>query len=467
MRIIVLIMLCCFVTEVFAQQNNAQELIASSQTGAADIFFKAKPKDLAKISPGNYENPTETNVRNGLPHFFNKAKAGKELKIAYIGGSITRSENQYRNQSFGFIQSMFPKTKMVGINAGVSGTDADLGACRLYDQTLKYAPDLVFIEFAVNGGYPEGMEGIVRQIIKYNANIDICFIYTLTTAQFRYYHEGKIVPVMEKLEEIAAHYNIPSVHLGMEVADLVRKKLLIDKADSMVKDEPVFSNDGVHPTEKGGDLYASAIARSLVKMQQHQGRVPAHQLPEPLFKNNWEDAKMIDLIPQMFSEGWQRIDPEHTPFLKAYKMWFPYIMTAQDSGEYIKFRFKGKAFGLFDIGGPEVGQLEVYVDGKAAKLNTIKRDRFFEIEKEGVNALPSPLNRFNNYCNNRYRGQYFLIETTDGEHEVILKISKEKADKKAILGISQQKDITENPEKYDHSVIYAGKLLLRGELLTM
>ena len=370
------------VISVFGQQKNETDLIASSQTSASDIFFKPTT-NVEIVVPGNYNNPSEISIRKGLPYFFYKAKSGENLKIAYIGGSITRADNQYRTQSLEFIQGMFPKIEIKGINAGVSGTDADLGAARLYDHVLKHKPDLIFIEFAVNGGFPEGIEGMVRQIIKYNNAIDICFIYTVTSSQLSYYHGGIMTPVMKQLEDIAIHYNISSVHLGMEVADLVKKGMLLDRErKSENEDKPFFSSDGVHPSKTGGDLYASAIARSMLKMQNKSVLSP-YQLPEPLYTNNWEDATMIEPLKAMFTEGWTKLDLGVDSSLKAYENWFPYVMVSERPEEECKFKFKGKAFGLFDIGGPEVGLLDIYVDGKQVKLKTVKPEKRYKIEEGG------------------------------------------------------------------------------------
>lgn len=446
---------------VSAQQKDLKEIIASSQTGASVVFFKATKDDIGKIVLGNYNNLAETNARKGLPFFFDKAKKGKSVIVAYIGGSITRANNMYRNQSLGFIQKIFPKTEVTGINAGISGSDTDLGASRIYDQVLKYNPDLIFIEFAVNGGFPEGMEGIVRQIIKHNASTDICIIYTVMSEQLKYYKNGTMPSGIQRLEEIAVHYNIPSIHMGMEVAELVKQGKMIAKGNpSVIQGMTVFSKDGVHPLETGGDLYASAIARSMLRMQRLDVLAP-YKLPCALLKDNWEDAKMIAPDSATYSDGWMKIDPKITAGLKAYKEWFPYIMTAENTSETFRFRYNGKAFGLFDVGGPEVGQLDVYVDGKQVDLKAVKNDEIYKIEKDDVKAF----NRFNKFCNNRHRGQYFFVETTDGTHEVVFEISAEMADKKAILGPLQEKDINKNPQKYKRSVIYIGKILIRGELL--
>lgn len=462
------IMLCLAISSgVMAQHKDEREtfnLAAASQAGASPLYFNPADPAVPLITPGSFSNDKECAVRNGLPHFFKKAASGEPLTIAFIGGSNTQGMQCYRPQTARYIQSMFPAVAMKAINAGVSGTGTDLGACRLHDQLLKYNPDLVFVEFAVNGAYRDGMEGIIRQIRKYNPDIDICLIYTLHNDQARQYVAGIIPENIVGLEEVAAHYNIPGIHLGMEAAKLQDEGKLVWKGDTnTVKDKIVFSNDGLHPVLAGGNLYAAAIARSLNKMK--NARVaPSTPLPTPLIADNWEDAGMY--APQdvaTFSSGWSKINPNDSK-LKQFRTWFPYIMKADKPGEYFTCKFKGSMFGFFDVGGPEVGQVEVMVDGKKVNLadRGIVGTRILKTLDSTDNNGNALLNRFNGYCNNRYRGQYELITLEPGIHTVTIRLSAEKSDKAKILGDKQQEDITKNPAKYDNRVVYLGKILLRG-----
>jgi hypothetical protein len=264
---------------------------------------------------------------------------------------------------------MFPGIKMNGINAGVSGTGSDLGVCCLYDQVLKYNPDLIFVEFAVNGALPDGVEGIVRQIWKYNPQIDICLIYTISAGQTKIYAQGNVPGNIRNLEKIADHYAVPSVHMGLQASILEKQGRLIWKSDSLgSKSQIVFSADGTHPLEAGGNLYAEAIARSMLKMKEHAEEI-IHPVVDPMIADNWEDAKMVD--PKSFasfSPDWETIDPEKIESLNQFSGWFPYVMKAEKPGSWIKLRFNGTMLGIFDIGGPEVGQIELELDGVAMNL---------------------------------------------------------------------------------------------------
>ena len=442
--------------------NQTDDLIAASQTGASPLFFDPSNEVAPVISTNQFSHPNEYIVRKGLPNFFNKVKKGKAVTIGYLGGSITRANNQYRLQSAKFIQRLFPNIKVTGINAGVSGTGTDLGACRLNDQVLKYNPDLIFVEFAVNGAFPDGMEGIVRQIWKYNPRIDICFIYTTAQGQTKIYAAGKVPENIQHLEKIANYYAIPSVHMGLQAALLEHEEKLIWKSDSVVlKDKIVFSTDGTHPLEAGGNLYAEAIARAFIKMQD-KTKTQVHHLKDPLIADNWEDAKMLDpKSVAVFSPEWETINPQKQESLNQFSTWFPYLMKAEKPGASISFQFEGNMIGIFDIGGPEVGQMELELDGIKMHLEEMSAVNYAVNEnKIGVTVI----NRFNKFCNNRYRGQCFFIKTKPGNHQVVLKISDQIQDKVKILGLNQLSDINMNPMKYNRSVIYLGKILIRGQI---
>jgi len=338
-----------------------------------------------------------------------------------------------------------------------------LGAFRVQEQVLKQHPDLVIIDFAVNGAYAAGMEGIVRQIIQHDQHTDICLIYAILAAQTKVYNNGKIPSHIETLEALADHYSIPTIHLGMEIARLESQDKLLWKGDAGSAGEHIlFSTDGIHPLKAGGDLYAAAIARGIEKMK-GRSQMDIHPLPQPLISDEWDIAGMYmptDIAD--FDTKWAVL-PTKESKLKAFNGWFDTMMVAGEEGARCSFTFEGDIFGLFDIGGPEVGQLEVWVDGHQVKLQKLQSDSFQPYEMAIGDKGDTLLNRFNAYCNNRYRGQYDLIKLPKGRHEISFRISPLKADKRIILGSSQQEDIVQYPEKYDASVIYLGRILLRGK----
>ena len=454
-----LLFCCSLLLSANASEHNI------SKARASPLFFDPVSYAAPVIQTQNFSHPEEFKIRAGLPNFFNKAKKGSDVTIGFLGGSITRADNQYRLQSAKFIQGLFPKVKVTGINAGVSGTGSDLGACRLTDQLLQYHPDLIFVEFAVNGAFADGVEGIIRQIWKTNPKIDICLIYTISTGQTKIYAEGKVPENIRRLEVIANQYAIPSVHMGLQAGILEKEGKLIWKSDTASSNKQIiFSTDGTHPLEAGGNLYAEAIARAMLRMKDI-AKAKVHHIGKPLITDNWEDAKMLDpKSSATFSPDWETIDPGKIESLNQFAGWFPYVMKAEKPGSWIKFNFNGTMLGIFDIGGPEVGQIELELDGVQMNLKESSPTNFTAV-KDGTDS--QVINRFNRYCNNRYRGQCVFIKTDPGNHTVTLKISGKIPDKVKILGDKQLDDIISNPEKYNRSVIYLGKILLRGKMLSL
>lgn len=425
-----------------------QKAIAASQTGAAPLFFKVD-KDYTKLKLDTQSFDDEFIARAGLNNFLYATKHQKNIKVGFIGGSITKADDGYRPQLLSYLQQLFPQNNFIGLNAGISGTGSDLGACRLKEQLLIHQPEIIFIDFAVNGAFVAGVEGIIRQIRNYNPSIDICLLYTISGEQYKVYASGRIPENIRKLEELANHYQISAVHLGKSIGMLEALGKLEWESQQTSSSKIIFSRDGIHPTYEGGKLYASAIARGIKKLMLD---MPNHQkiytLQSLFSTENWENAKMFH--PQtiaIFDQYWKEINPLKEKNLDSFAGWFPSLMKASEPGATFSFKFKGTHFGIFDIGGPEVGHLEIIID------------------KHTPEAKYLTSNRFNMYCNNRYRGQYVIFPVKEGLHEVTIKISNESPKKEEILGVNQLQDINKFPEKYDQSVIYIGKILINGDLI--
>lgn len=428
---------------VFAQNSDERAKIAASQAGASPIFFDTAVAGIPSVEPGNSSNPLECNVRDGFPAFLEKLNKGNKVLVAFIGGSITQANFGYRLQTARYLEQIYPQASFQWINAGVSGTGTDLGAFRIAEQVLRHQPDLIFIEFAVNGAYAPGMEGMIRQTIKANPNTAICLVYTILNGQTAFYQKNELPPNIKGLEKVAAHYGLPSINMGMEAASLEAAGKLIWKGSQADQGKILFSEDGIHPSTAGGKLYAAAIARAFKKI----GTITQpkkKELPAPLINAKWDEATMIDAsVFASQNNGWQLISTDENPNLKKFSSWFSNVLSAGKPGAKFSFRFNGDMLGVFDIGGPEVGQLEWIVDGKPVKL----------------------MNRFNGFCNNRYRGQFEVIEVPRGNHLVEVVLSGQKADKLMILPEDKRADIITHPEKYDQTVVYIGRILLRGTLL--
>lgn len=401
----------------------------------------------------------ECRERSGLPNVFAKWKAGKEVRVGYLGGSITEA-NGWRPKTMEWFRKQYPASNMVEINAAIGGTGSDLGVYRVRQDVLDHKPDLLFVEFAVNdGGAPterilKAMEGIVRQTWKANAATDICFVYTLTEGMLGDLEGGKFPHAASVMEQIADHYAIPSVHMGLEVAHLHQAgKLLFtgplpktDAERAAQSGKIVFSGDGVHPyPETGHQLYLECIERSMAKIAP-MGKPGRHRLPAPLLPDNWERAKLVPLSAVTLSAGWQKLDPATDPRAKQFQRRLPELWKTNKPGETITLRFKGTALLLYDLLGPDCGQVSVQFDDKPA-VTQARFDSFSTYHR--LATLP------------------VVDDAPDTVHTVTIRLLPEQPDKLKILHQRRENDSIKelDPKVYNDTAWYAGAVLLIGELV--
>ncbi|MBD5233756.1 MAG: hypothetical protein HDS65_06190 [Bacteroidales bacterium] len=160
---------------------------------------------------------------------------------------------------------------------------------------------------------------------------------------------------------------------------------------------------------------------------------------------------------------WVEVEAAKDSRLKAFADKYPKVLVSSHPKSTLSFAFEGDMFGFADFGGPEMGQLEIYVDGQMIRL---KNDEVDGTKCYRATALTGShyLNRFNEACDNKYIEQSALIKVEPGVHQVTVKLSESKADKAKILGPNASDDIKSNPEKYDKSYLMLGGLLVRGQL---
>lgn len=400
----------------------------------------------------------ETHPRGGLPNFLAKLAAGGEVKVAYLGGSITAAPG-WRVLSLKWLQEQYPNAKLSEINAAIGGTPSSFGAFRVSREALAKQPDLLFVEFAVNDGgdNPAGtrraMEGIVRQARKANPKIDICFVYTLVEGDLAALQSGKQRGAVETMELVAEHYGIPGIDFGVEVARLQKEGKLIftaplpktDAEKTALGDKVIFSGDKVHPhVQTGHPLYLAAIQRAwpLFKALPDQA-AGDRALPPPLDPLNWEDAQVVSLADLKREGEWQQL-PQDSPMARSGGGLMSPLWSAGKAGASLIFRFKGRSFGLYSLKGPDSGNFRVTVD----------------------NQPPIVAAQFDSYCeSDRWRISPWIYpgELPDAEHSVRLELLGTAPDKNAIL---KPKNVTiTNLAQRDATNLHLSDVLVLGKML--
>ena len=391
----------------------------------------------------------ECRIRNGLPNFFQKLQAGQTVTIAYLGGSITAASDGWREHSASWLQKQYPLASIKSIDAGIGGTGSDFGVFRLRKQVLELNPDLIFIEFAVNDGemspklIHETMEGIVRQTWKYNSHIDICFVYTLAATMLPAMQKRRMPVSSRAMEDIAQHYGIPSVNMGMEVAALsLNGKLIFKGKLNEYPGKIVFSPDNVHPyAETGHRLYTEALSRSLQLVAHNRLNTKVmNKLKKPFTINNWEEAQMISVSDLRKTGSWEVVDDSVARLMPKT---LSYLVKSTKLGSSIQVKFRGRMIGLFDIIGPGCGQYLVTLDDQEPKL-------FPRFDPYSTYYQPQPL-------------LIPVLDTKQKVHTIIFKVSDVVLHKSAILQEINNK--IDDPERYKENACYAGQLMLIGRLI--
>jgi lysophospholipase L1-like esterase len=389
--------------------------------------------------------------RDGLGNALAKLEAGKEVRIAYFGGSITAADG-WRPKTLAWLRGQFSKAAVQEINATIGGTGSDLGVFRYQQDVLRHKPDLVFVEFSVNdGGTPpeaicRAMEGIVRQTWRADPAIDLCFVYTFVVGYEKDLDAGLCPQAPSAHERIAQHYGIPSINVALPVAELARRGKLVFKADKDDKSPQlagklIFSNDGVHPLDAGHELYLQVIREAMPGIQK-QSKPGPHELKAPLRSDNWEGAKLVPLSQKMLQGSWRKLDSQQG-LAKAFGNRLPVIWEGSTPGDKIHFRFKGTMVGLYDLMGPDGGQVVWTVDDKPH----------------------GPQPRFDRYCTYHRLASVRLAENLDDQqHTATVEIHPQQPDRSSVLDqVRNQPGF--DARRYEGTKVWVGYLMMIGDPL--
>jgi lysophospholipase L1-like esterase len=396
----------------------------------------------------------ECRPRRGLPNVLEKLKGTGEVKVAYLGGSITAAPG-WRVKSLDWLQRQHPGAKLSEIHAAIGGTGSDLGVFRLRRDVLRHGPDLLFVEFAVNdGGAPperiqQAIEGIVRQTRRADPRTDVCFVYTLAQNQLQDLQRGVFQRSASAMEAVADRYGIPSIHFGVDVARRVTEGSLIFKGEKPKDFDPakrpqLFSTDAVHPLiETGHELYLQSIVRSWEPIQAASGPPGPHPLPGPLREDHWEAAKMVPIRPWMLKGTWEKLDPATNERARAFSPRMGDVWKATEPGASLSFLFEGTRAAVYDLLGPDGGLLEVEVDDAPART----------------------VARIDGFCTYARLATLPLGSLPAGVHRVRITLKPEAPDKAKILFEQNRPDLEKHPAKYRDHVWHASMLLLLGDLV--
>ena len=428
---------------------------------------------LAWSAPA-YRGPVkaeEVHVRDGVGDLMKKIREGKkEIVVAYLGGSIT-AMNGWRNLTTDWLRRTYPGVTFKEVHAAIGGTGSNLGVFRLGHDALQYDPDLLFVEFATNdgGARPEdiwrSMEGIVRQTWRKDPTTDIVFTYTITHSMMGDYGKGLCPRAASAMEQLADHYGIPSIGFGPRVAEEVKAGRLVmnmkdaeketavpvetparDKAisEALAKEGKIlFAKDGVHPAMPGHGFYLKSIVNGFTQMKDAKPVDKKAKLARPFVENHMEAAKMVGIEPGMLTGSWTKL-PATDGKVRAFSgrmgdMWY-----AGTPGDAISFKFKGTCCMMYDLLGPDGGQVWVTVDGKRS---------------------PKPAARFDSYCTYHRIATLHVFNGADGVHEVRIEVDRDQPSRQPVAFRLKNPEVELAQAKYQGTKFWPAKIMLIGDLV--
>jgi lysophospholipase L1-like esterase len=293
--------------------------------------------------------------------------------VVYFGGSITDVAG-WRVGFDEWLRRTYPASRITMTNASIGGTGSDLGVFRVAADVLPHAPDLVFVEFSVNDSNKDlvragrCVEGIVRQLRRARPECDICFVYTLCNAPsvIEPFRRSELPPAAAVHDRVAEHYGLPAVVLGAEVLRLeaAGKLTLVARGDERAglerQDITVFCEDGAHPLPAGHDLYVQTLAAAWPQLLAESATPTT--FAAPLDAANWEDARLVPLSCLDRDAGVEPLADDAWPRLAWGREHMPELWRVDQEGAGLEFAFIGTAFGIYDVLGPDSGQVRVTID---------------------------------------------------------------------------------------------------------
>ncbi len=389
--------------------------------------------------------------REGIGNVMKKIQSGQEVTVAYLGGSITEA-NGWRPKTTAWLQKSYPNAKFKEIQAAIGGTGSDLGVFRVGHDALQYNPDLLFVEFAVNDGGAEPadiwrcMEGIVRQTWRKDPLTDIVFAYTIHCGMTNDVKQGNCPRSASSMELLADFYGIPSVNFAVQVVELMTQGKLIFQADKQPENGVIwFTDDGCHPRDEGHEVYLKLMAEAFTQMKDGKPVDHKTKLAKAFVADNWEAAKMIPLNETMLSGNWKAL-PKEDDKQKCFGGRMGQIWMADQPGSKLHFKFKGAVARVYDLLGPDGGQVTITVDGKTGD---------------------KPVPRFDSFCTYHRIATLGLVcdRAMDQIHEVTVELHPEQPDRKSVAFRLKDPDKELAEPKFQGTRVWASQLMLLGDLV--
>lgn len=285
-----------------------------------------------------------------------KARAGEDITIGFIGGSITEGYNAgtsdiYAKLTYEFFKENFGTGDNVHyVNAGLSGTPSILGLIRSDRDLFKYEPDIVFIEFAVNDGTANidntGYESLVYKALTQPNEPAVVLLYSVIRSGYT---------CQDNMNLITFKYDLPKISVKNAIWPY------IESGDFTWED---WSNDDSHPNATGCKLYADFIINYLKTVDKEEIS-DGYKVPDA-FANGFDHSALI-MVDNEFNTDTIEIESlgSYTAgsSLASFKQGWKHETSGNES---FCFSFEGDSLYIVykDTKNDGYGTADVYIDGE-------------------------------------------------------------------------------------------------------
>jgi hypothetical protein len=147
----------------------------------------------------------------------------------------------------------------------------------------------------------------------------------------------------------------------------------------------------------------------------------------------------------MLSPEWKQLSPE-APLAKSFGNRMGTLWEATQPGARLSFKFRGSTAKLYDLLGPDGGQVSITVDGK---------------------TRPEPVPRFDSYCTYHRIATLSVADGLDPNelHTVTVEVHPKQPDRRPVAFRLKNPDVELKSAKYQGTNVRVSQILVLGDVV--
>ena len=318
-----------------------------------------------------------------IPRVVGMLLTGGNGGIAYLGGSVTQgrgasdtAETSWRALFQQYVMKEYHRTYYphVGeIFSGLGGCNSPIATFFVERNVLSHQPALTFVEFCLNDRHvpdknlaAKGIEGVIRQLLLAREPCDVIMLGAGCNPDGTT-PDGQSGPVDFTLHrKIAEHYDLPFIDLQ----DYTYRRLE-EKGQTWEEHiSPTIEHDpNYHLNDYGQSVYFEAMREGFEEQvsrfrsgdQSAGAAIPKRIVPEPLFTDELQRVKLIDLARKtrglVLGGDWEKKPQGLLP-------WYCDNVMMGKPGATVSLRFTGTAVMLWALVSYNGLNVSASLDGK-------------------------------------------------------------------------------------------------------